>query len=501
MITRWMSVLLALLLPWSLSAPAILEVHVGSKQFTESVILGEIGTDMLRHVGLAAVHRAELGGTRTLWSALVRGDIDVYPEYTGTLAQEILKGESSMGPRALQAALRRQGIRMSKPLGFNNTYAIGMPRERAKQLGIRTISDLASHPELRFGFTNEFMDRADGWPGLRARYALPQTGVRGLDHDLAYRGLEAGDIDVTDLYATDAEIRYYDLTVLKDDRAYFPNYEAVWLYRAGLTQEAPAAVAALRRLQGRISRSEMASMNAKAKLGGQSEANIAAGFLANKFGFKLHVNHSPALSDFLRYTREHLVLVLTSLSAAVVIAIPLGIAAARRRRLGQVILAVAGLIQTIPALALLVFMIPWLGIGGPPAIVALFLYSLLPIVRNTYTGLREIPPEIRESAEALGLRALSRLKLVELPIAMPTILAGIKTSAVINIGTATLGALIGAGGYGQPILTGIRLDDMGLILQGAVPAAALALVVQGSFELAERYLVPKGLRLNATKAG
>ncbi|HKH21388.1 MAG TPA: ABC transporter permease, partial [Gammaproteobacteria bacterium] len=181
-------------------------------------------------------------------------------------------------------------------------------------------------------------------------------------------------------------------------------------------------------------------------------------------------------------------------------AIPLGIAAAHWQRLGQVILAVAGLIQTIPALALLVFMIPWLGIGGPPAIVALFLYSLLPIVRNTYTGLREISPEIRESAEALGLRALSRLKLVDLPIAMPTILAGIKTSAVINIGTATLGALIGAGGYGQPILTGIRLDDMELILQGAVPAAALALVVQGSFELAERYLVPKGLRLNATKA-
>ncbi|HKH20727.1 MAG TPA: glycine betaine ABC transporter substrate-binding protein, partial [Gammaproteobacteria bacterium] len=254
-----MSVLLALLLPWPLSAPAILEVHVGSKQFTESVILGEIGTDMLRHVGVAAVHQAELGGTRTLWSALVRGDIDVYPEYTGTLAQEILREESSTGPRALQAALRRQGIRMSKPLGFNNTYAIGMPRERAKQLGIRTISDLASHPELQFGFSNEFMDRADGWPGLRARYALPQTDVRGLDHDLAYRGLEAGDIDVTDLYATDAEIRYYDLTVLKDDRAYFPNYEAVWLYRAGLTQEAPTAVAALQRLQGRISRSEMAS--------------------------------------------------------------------------------------------------------------------------------------------------------------------------------------------------------------------------------------------------
>jgi osmoprotectant transport system permease protein len=160
-----------------------------------------------------------------------------------------------------------------------------------------------------------------------------------------------------------------------------------------------------------------------------------------------------------------------------------------------VILAIVGIVQTIPSLALLVFLIPFLGIGGLPAMVALFLYSLLPIVRNTYAGLHDIPIQIRESAEALGLRAAARLRLVELPMAARAILAGIKTSAVINVGTATLGALIGAGGYGQPILTGIRLDDLGLILEGAVPAAVLALLVQGLFELAERWLVPRGLRL------
>ncbi len=140
-------------------------------------------------------------------------------------------------------------------------------------------------------------------------------------------------------------------------------------------------------------------------------------------------------------------------------------------------------------------MIPLLGIGGPPAVLALFLYSLLPIVRNTYTGLREIPPAIRESAAALGLPPFARLQIVELPMASRSILGGIKTSAVINVGTATLGALIGAGGYGQPILTGLRLDNVGLILEGAVPAAVLAIVVQGVFEIAEQLLVPKGLRL------
>ena len=178
-----------------------------------------------------------------------------------------------------------------------------------------------------------------------------------------------------------------------------------------------------------------------------------------------------------------------SLGAAILIAIPLGVLAYLRPRLGEVVLAVTCIVQTIPALALLVFLIPWLGIGAKPAIAALFLYSLLPIVRNTHAGLRNLPADVRESAIALGLPTAARLRLVELPLAAPSILAGIKTAAVINVGTATLGALIGAGGYGEPILTGIRLDDMGLILEGAVPAAILALLVQGAFELAERAVV------------
>ena len=183
------------------------------------------------------------------------------------------------------------------------------------------------------------------------------------------------------------------------------------------------------------------------------------------------------------------------MAAAIVVAIPLGVVAARRPRLGSGILAVAGVIQTIPSLALLVFLIPWLGLGAEPALVALFLYSLLPIIRNTATGLRDIPPSLRESAEALGLPPMARLVQIELPMASRSILAGIKTAAVINVGTATIGALIGAGGFGQPILTGIRRDDLAMILQeGAIPAALLALTVQGAFDLAERFLVPRGLR-------
>ncbi len=472
-------------------------VTIGSKKFTESVILGEMIGHLLQSEGIPFEHRRELGGTRVLWNALRSGEIDLYPDYTGTIEFEILADTPLKEGEDLYQVLEGMGVLMTDPLGFNNTYAIGMKEELAKKLKIHRISDLAHHPDLVFGFTNEFMDRSDGWPGLRETYALPQKKVQGLDHDLAYRGLESESIHVMDLYSTDAEISYYGLRVLKDDRQYFPVYNAVLLYRADLQDRIHQILEVLKLLEGRIDDTSMVALNAGSKLKGISETRVAADFLEEKLGLKSRLKEVSAWERFWRYTREHLVLVLVSLSAAIFFSVPLGIVADRCSRLGQVILGVAGIIQTIPSLALLVFMIPLLGIGGPPAVMALFLYSLLPIIRNTYTGLREIPAHVRESAEALGLPSWARLHRIELPMASGTILAGIKTSAVINVGTATLGALIGAGGYGQPILTGIRLDNVGLILQGAVPAAGLALLVQGLFEIGERYLVPKGLRLKS----
>ncbi len=470
-------------------------LRVGSKKFTEGVILGEIATELARASGAAVTHRRELGGTRVLWNALLSGEIDLYPEYTGTITEEILRDVKVPDLEAMRRELAGRGVRMSEPLGFDNTYALGMREQRAVELGLRTISDLRRFPELVFGFSNEFMDRGDGWPSLRRHYGLPQRNVRGLDHDLAYRGLESGELDVLDLYSTDAEIRYYRLRVLEDDLDHFADYQAVLLYRDDLPQRAPGTLESLRRLEGAVTEARMIDLNARVKLDGESERAVAADFLTRELGVSVEVAEESALARFWRHTAEHLTLVGVSLLAAVLLAIPLGILAARRPALGQAVLGVVGVIQTIPSLALLVFMIPLLGIGSAPAIVALFLYSLLPIVRNTFTGLREIPPALEESAQALGLPPRAILWRVQLPLASPSILAGIKTSAVINVGTATLGALIGAGGYGQPILTGIRLDDVSLILEGAVPAAALALLVQGLFDLGERWLVPRGLRL------
>nr|WP_298724638.1 glycine betaine ABC transporter substrate-binding protein [uncultured Steroidobacter sp.] len=476
--------ILLMLVAQSFSSVALAATTViGSKAFTESVILGEIATQLTKEAGFDAEHRRQLGGTRVLWSALVRGDIQCYPEYTGTLRTEIFSNRNISSDAELRGVLARQSIWTSESLGFNNTYVLGMRRDRAAELGITRMSQLAEHPALRFGFSNEFMERADGWPGIRARYRLPQQDVRGLSHDLAYRGIESRSLDVTDLYSTDAEIVHYDLTTLIDDGRFFPVYDAIMLCR----DDVPDAIrSSLNRLGGQIDETTMRKMNARAALDREPEAQIAASFLRDRLHVSAEAKVQSRIARIWQRTREHLAMVGISLGLAVLVAVPLGIVAFYRRGVGRVVFAIADTLQTLPALALLVFLIPWLGIGYAPAIVALFLYSVLPILRNTHTGLADIPRDLRESAEALGLPRIAMLRYIELPLAARSMLAGVRTAAVINVGTATLGALIGAGGYGQPILTGIRLDDTKLILEGAVPAALLALLVQWVFGWIER---------------
>ncbi len=471
---------------------------IGSKRFTESYILGEIAAQTVRAAASGPVeHRPGLGNTAILFEALKAGGIDLYPDYTGTIARELLGIEAGdLG--AINRSLAPLGLGAAIPLGFNNSYALAMPVSRAEQLGIASIGDLAGHPALRPGLSHEFMSRSDGWPGLAAAYALPQR-VIGLDHSLAYEAIAAGQIDVMDVYSTDAKIGRYGLRVLADDRHFFPEYQAVFVYRLDVPVRFPRAWAALRGLEGRIDERQMIAMNAAAEFGGQAFGEIARGFRAGSLGRPASAQSWPALvfgADLGRLTAQHLALVFFSLAAAVVAGVPLGVWAARSRAAARPILAAVGLIQTVPSLALLAFLIPLLGmIGAAPALVALFLYSLLPIVRGTHTGLVGIAPALRESAEALGLPARVRLRRIELPLAMRSILAGIRTAAVISVGTATIAAFIGAGGYGERIVTGLALNDNGLLLAGAVPAAVLALLVEAAFGLADRLLIPRGLRL------
>lgn len=468
-------------------------VYIGSKALTEGVILGEILTLLAEHAGTDAEHRAALGGSQIVFKALQTGDIDAYVDYTGTISQELLQGKQVRDEEQMREALASLGVGMSARLGFNNTYAIGMKESIADKQQIRTISDLANNSSLKMGLSDEFMQRQDGWPGLKRTYRLKQD-PKGMEHNLAYQALESNSIQITDLNSTDSEIQYHKLRVLDDNLGYFPQYFSVILYRLDLPQKAPAVFEAFRQLEGKFDNTVMVELNARAKMDRVPERQVAVECLSKRFGIDVEVERVSRFGNLLTTTRDHLGLVLVSLFAAVIVAVPLGIAAAKLPSFGQVILGVIGVVQTIPSMAILVFMIPFLGIGYWPAIVALFLYSLLPIVRNTYAGLTGIPTALKESAEVLGLSKSVQLWRVELPLASPMILAGIKTAAVINVGTATIGALIGAGGYGQPILNGIRLNNTRLILQGAIPAALLAIVAQLLFELIERKCVPKGLQ-------
>ena len=465
-------------------AAAAQTLKVGSKRFTESYILGEI----LARTAPGQL-KPGLGNTGIVFAALKAGSIDVYPEYTGTIAREILRLDGEPGMTALNHALAPHGLAAGVPLGFSNGYALAMREDRAEKLGIRALSDLARHPRLKLGLSQEFLARKDGWPGLKTAYRLAFTPT-GLDHGLAYDALAAAEIDVMDVYTTDGKILGYRMRVLEDDRRYFPRYEAVLLYRVDAPGRFPRQFESLKKLEGRIDEAAMIRMNAAAELEGKSFAQAAALFFGEEAGKGrtfLGLLFGP---DFWRVTGEHLLLVFVSLAASVAVGVPLGIVAAKLPRAAQPVLAAVGVIQTIPALALLAFLIALVGtIGVVPALLALFLYALLPIVRNTHSGIVQGARGPVQAGRALGMRDGQILRQIELPLALPSILAGIKTSAVINVGTATIAAFIGAGGYGERIAAGLALNDNAMLLAGAIPAAALALIVQGCFELTERRLL------------
>ena len=479
-----------LFLLFASSALATDPIVVGSKKFTESYVLGEIAKTVLERAGFAVQERAGMGGTIILWQALRGGQIDLYPEYTGTIGEEILKTRQRLSEEEMRRALARLGVGMSSDLGFNNTYALVMRRAEADRLEIKTISDLRQHSELKVGLTHEFLDRQDGWQPLLQRYNLTMPNVSGIDHAIGYAALAQGSIDLKDAYSTDAKIAENDLVVLRDDLHFFPEYKAVFLYRLELD---PRAISALNRF-ARIDEKKMTALNAAAE---RTKDYTYAASLFFEDAPNEAVPERQLGPKLAHWIGRHLELAGISLLLSIIIGLPLGIAASRGGALGHGILAIVGMIQTIPSLALLALLVPvpFLGISATTAIVALFLYGLLPIVRNTATGLQDIPPALRDSAIALGLEPAARLRKIYLPLASRTILAGIKTSAVINIGTATLAALIGAGGLGEPILSGLNLNDNATILEGAIPAALLALLVQGLFDLLDRFLIPRGLRL------
>ena len=488
----------------SLAQPLV----VGSKRFTESYILGEIVSQAVTAAGHdRVVLKSGLGNTGILLSALRSGEIDLYPEYTGTITREILKTEQVLSLAEINARLLPSGLQAGVLLGFDNSYVLAVRRDVAEKLQLRSISDLAKHPSLVLGLSHEFIGRSDGWKGLANRYQLGKLSPKGLDHGLAYEAIRARQIDVMDAYGTDSKLLRDRLVVLQDDLNFFPTYDALLLYRSDVPTRFASTWKVLSALQNTISQQTMGELNARAEVDGQSFAAVARDFLQQQAqgDKKLTTNISRAAServstrqsfmhvlfgsDFWRLCAQHLFLVVVSLLLAVAAGIPLGVLSFYRPGVGQVVLSVTSVIQTIPSLALLAFLISLFGlIGTIPAIVALFLYALLPIIQSTHAGLSEISPSMRQAATALGLGARDQLWFIELPLARTIILSGIKVSTVLSVGTATIAAFVGAGGFGERIAQGLALNDTSMLLAGAIPSAGLALLMQYGFYVFERRL-------------
>ena len=480
---RHVVAILILFLLCTSAVPA--QITVGSKHFNESYLLAEIMAQSLELEGFSVDRKFGLGGTLVCYEALANGAIDVYVEYTGTLAEVILKADGpTPGLGQLDTAVSEQGLQVLDSLGFNNTYALVMRKKTAEEKGISRISDLAAHPDLVLAFSLEFLNREDGWPGLVRTYKLPGKPT-GIEHGLAYQAIVEESVDVIDAYSTDAELSRYALTILEDDLGYFPQYLAVPFARSDLPDQARKVLAGL---SGRIDDDRMQELNSRTTIERKSFAEVASEFIREEGLGETEIEDRLAAS-ILGNTVTHLKLTAIALALGCLTGLPLGILVFRNRSVASLTVYLAGLLQTIPSIALLALMIPVFGIGVKPAIIALFLYSLLPILRNTVTALITIDPLLKRVAEAMGLTRGEQLRHVLLPMALPNILAGIRTAAVISIGTATLAAFIGAGGLGEPIVTGLGLNDTSLILQGAIPAAGLAILVELFFELLERLLV------------
>ena len=473
------------------------QLRIGSKRFTESYILGEILNQTALQTGEGKVEYKEgLGNTGIVFHALQEGAIDLYPEYTGTISQEILK-QPALNLEDLNQKLAPLGLGVAIPFGFMNTYALAMREEMAERLHIRSISDLKKFPSLKLGFSQEFLQRTDGYEALKKTYQLPFQKPLGIDHSLCYEALSIEQIDLMDVYSTDPKIETLHLCVLEDDLHFFPRYEACVLYRLDVPNRFPQTWARFLTLSNSFSEEKMRSLNGRAELSSESFVSIAQSFLSHSEISRTSSSfwNNMFEHNFWLLVVQHLLLVIGSLIPAIVIGFVLGLCAAYVPRFSGPILHSVGVIQTIPSLALLAFLIPLLHqIGMFPALVALFLYALLPIVRNTYTGLISIPQPLRESALVLALPAFVRLIYIEIPLASRTILAGIKTAAVMNVGMATIAALIGAGGLGDRIITGLALNNTEILLSGAIPACILAVLVQWFFDALDFWVVPEGIK-------
>ncbi|PIT99121.1 MAG: ABC transporter permease [Bdellovibrionales bacterium CG10_big_fil_rev_8_21_14_0_10_45_34] len=472
-----------------LLTPALFSsVEIGAKNFTEGLIVAEIIAQHLEAGGVSVERSFGMGGTGVALSALQAAEIDLYPEYDGTLINFLHTNQKNLAEKLAQS-----GVEFGFSLGFENSYALAISQEVFSATGWTKLSQVDPN-RLRVGLSHEFLQRPDGFEKVKEVYKWPTSlRVESMEHTLAYRAFESGKVDLIDIYTTDASLAKIAHVILEDDLGVFGNYRAGVAFRSSLDDEARRL---LRQLEGTLDEATMQLLNVKVENSKETVAAVAKYFLTGDLTDEEISKKRKGFFETIPWSliferlKEHLQLVLIPVLVAFFTGIPLAIIVFERSTLKSFVVATAGFFQTIPSLALLTFLIPVFGIGKLPAFVALFLYALLPIVSGAILGLSNVPTQLIEVSHALGFNRWQTLMIVRLPLSMASLLSGIRTAVLVTTGTATLAALIGAGGLGAPIISGLTINNMALVLAGAVPAALLAIFFNYSFNLLELLLVP-----------
>ena len=496
------------------------EIVIGSKIFTENILLGELLALILEQkYNFKVTRKFNMGGTKLVFDALKSGDIDIYPEYTGTGYAMILKESQKLSPEETylfvkKEFLTRHQLLWSPPLGFENTYTLTVRKSDSRFKNISSTSELEelSFP-LQLAAGHEFTERKDGWRLFSKNYKLnlKKNQILSMNPALMYSAIRNKKVDLIMAYSTDGRIKAYQLKTLKDDKKFFPSYLASYLTRQEFLEKHPEIKEIFKIMENQISEEEMIQLNNEVDQNkkGISQTShdflIKKGILKSTEDTKIKKSESQKQESLLSYYYqkknyllkifiEHLVLVFTALMLALLFALPLSIWALYNSKIEKIAFFFVNTLQTIPSMALLGALIPLLGIGFAPAITALFIYSLLPLIRNTFEGLKNIDNSYIEVSAGIGLTKGQILRHIQIPLALPVMIAGIRTAVILLVGTATLAAFIGAGGLGDPIFRGIATLDSRLIFMGAIPACALAVFLDMGLGLLEQVLVSKGLQ-------
>ena len=490
------------------------QLIIGSKIFTENILLAEMLSILLEEkYNFKVVKKFNMGGTKLVFDSLKNRQIDIYPEYTGTGYTMLLKKSGETNPKKTYRIVKSEFLKRfqmiwSLPLGFENTYILAVREKDIRFQNIHSISQLKGHiGSFRLGMGHEFVERKDGFDNFSNRYQLhfPKNQVITMNPALMYSALDNKEVDMIMAYSTDGRIKAFKLKTLKDDKSFFPSYEAAYLTRKDVLKAWPEVQTAFSDLEYNISEKEIISLNNQVDQLDYDLSQTARHFLIKK---KLLVEKIQKLQKvhlidyymskkkyFFKILVEHLVLIFVSLFFALCISIPIGIWATRNSKVEKIVFFLVNTLQTVPSIALLGLLIPFLGIGFMPAVFALFLYSLLPLIRNTFEGIKNVDRNYIEASAGIGLNAWQILIFVQIPLALPIMLAGVRVATVIVVGTATLAAYIGAGGLGDPIFRGIATLDSRLIFLGAIPACLLAVILDMSIAFVEKLIISKGLKM------